>query len=106
MEFIFIFQTRQLILVCESPLVEDGVKKFIEAKKDQKFEIGQSRPYSDPEGYLVVGKDVSTQPSPEKTWKWSGTDFIKSPTEEPWVSPFYCTCIHSVSDVHIYFIIV
>ena len=21
---------------------------------------------------------------PEGTWKWSGTDFVKSPTEEPW----------------------
>ena len=21
----------------------------------------------------------------EQLWKWSGTDFIKSPTQEPWV---------------------
>ena len=60
----------------------------MEAKKDQEFQLGYSRPYSDPEGYLTVGRDAPMQPSPEKTWKWSGTDFIKSPTEEPWVSIF------------------
>lgn len=27
--------------------------------------------------------------SPDKTWKWSGTDFVKSPTEEPYVSIMY-----------------
>lgn len=79
--------------MCESSLVEEGVKRFIEAKKDQEFQLGYSRPYSDPEGYLTVGRDAPMQPSPEKTWKWSGTDFIKSPTEEPWVSilPIVCS---------------
>ena len=85
-----VFKARQLISVCESPLVEEGVKRFTEAKKDQQQEAGQSRPYSDPEGYLTVGKEAPLQPSPEKTWKWSGTDFIKSPTEEPWVRFQFC----------------
>lgn len=29
--------------------------------------------------------------SPEKSWRWSGTDFVKSPTVEPWViNHIYC----------------
>ena len=94
-------QARQLISICESPLVEEGVKRFIEAKKDRLQQAGPTRPYSDPEGYLTVGKAAPLQPSPEKTWKWSGTDFIKSPTEEPWVGyisfPRYPFCVRTVN---------
>ncbi len=70
--------------ICESPLVEEGVQIYMEAKKNTAMGVG--RPYSDPGGYLTVDREVAPpQPSPEKSWKWSGTDFIKSPTEEPWV---------------------
>ena len=93
-------QARQLISICESPLVEEGVKRFIEAKKDQLQQAGQTRPYSDPEGYLTVGKEAPMQPSPERTWKWSGTDFIKSPTEEPWVG-FPCFIFHSYDNLFV-----
>ena len=78
-------QTHQLIALCGSPLVEQGVSRYEMAKKGP---MNQPRPVTCPGDYLTVDGEVPTQPSPEKSWKWSGTDFIKSPTEEPWVRFF------------------
>ncbi len=84
-----LFQARQLVSVCESSLVEEGVQIYEEARKEKQHEAGTSRPYSDPGpgglGLLTVQQQQQQHPSPDKSWKWSGTDFIKSPTEEPWV---------------------
>ena len=34
------------------------------------------------------GSNQKKQPSPEQDWKWSGTDFVRSPTQEPFVGRF------------------
>ena len=78
-----LLQTRQLVQVCESPLVEMGIARFAEAKRA----AGPPQPAPAHRGADHTGGRDS---APEDSWKWSGTDFVKSPTEEPWVSAFYC----------------
>ena len=62
-----------------------GIARFSEAKR----ECMAARPQSYPGTHLTAKHPTNRDPSPEKTWKWSGTDFVKSPTEEPWVSGLY-----------------
>ena len=74
----------QLIDVCKSPLLEQGSCRFVEAKLctptlDVKF---GGLYLNTPEHHTASTRE----PSPERPVRWSGTDFIKSPTEEPYVS--------------------
>lgn len=75
------FQTRQLIQVCDQKMVDLGVSRYEESKQ----ELQANKP-PNKDGHLTAPTNSSKDPSPERTWRWSGTDFIKSPTEEPWVS--------------------
>ncbi|KAK2184836.1 hypothetical protein NP493_251g03006 [Ridgeia piscesae] len=71
-------KTRQLIQVCEDPLVERGMTSWHRNRL-------QKATSADPQARLTNhvapsgGGGLS-----EESWKWSGTDFVKSPTEEPW----------------------
>ena len=56
---------KSLIEHCSNPLVEEGVLEHSEMRTDSTT----TSPHLSP---------------PEGSWKWSGTDFVKSPTEEPW----------------------
>ena len=75
-----------MIGVCECPIVADGITKYNESKFGGDFVTvpdATKRPFS----------ECST-PSPsesehEKIRKWSGSDFVTSPTMEPWVKYFF-----------------
>lgn len=74
-------KTHQLVQVCEDNLVEEGITECLRAcagKVNPK-----QRPQSEP---FVSAVHQGGGRSAAKSWKWSGTDFVKSPTEEPWVS--------------------
>ncbi|XP_064608601.1 inositol polyphosphate-4-phosphatase type I A-like isoform X2 [Liolophura sinensis] len=73
-------KVRQLIEVCNDPLLDETDKLYQEAKPD-------TPPVNTTSGRQSVPANMSIgQPelSPEKTWRWSGNEFVKSPTIEPW----------------------
>lgn len=72
---------RQLIEVCNDPLLDETDKLYQEAKPN-------TPPVNTTPGRQSVPANMAAgQPelSPEKTWRWSGNEFVKSPTIEPWV---------------------
>ena len=77
--------------MCENPLVDKGTQDYLESKiikgpDPDKGPVAPPRP-KHTASKLKVEEDIS----PEKQWKWSGTDFVKSPTVEPWVNVLiYC----------------
>jgi len=69
-------QTRRLIEANEEELVNDSIAQYSSGRLAAQSPLSSQR-NSDRANSSNVQADVS--------WKWSGTDFIKSPTVEPWV---------------------
>ena len=68
---------------CESPLVQNTADEYNQIKAEMMPNSSQSSAVSRDaiqdgmaNGGVKTGQD----------WKWSGTDFVKSPTSEPWVN--------------------
>ncbi|KAK3579951.1 hypothetical protein CHS0354_033469 [Potamilus streckersoni] len=71
-------KVKELVLNCNSPVIEDVATKLTEAQLDNiEYTTLQAtnRAQSEP-----VTKDISS----ETNWKWTGSCFVKSPTVEPW----------------------
>ena len=76
-------QIKELVEKCESPLVQNTADEYNQIKAEMMPNSSQSSAVSRDatqdgmaNGGIKTGQD----------WKWSGTDFVKSPTSEPWVN--------------------
>nr|XP_022326682.1 type II inositol 3,4-bisphosphate 4-phosphatase-like isoform X3 [Crassostrea virginica] len=72
---------KELVEKCESPLVQNTADVYNQIKAEMMPNSSQSSAVSRDatqdgmaNGGIKTGQD----------WKWSGTDFVKSPTSEPW----------------------
>ncbi|KAJ8298355.1 hypothetical protein KUTeg_024886 [Tegillarca granosa] len=73
---------KELVSICDTRILQDAAEKYSQSKSEVL-----------PVSMATSGTRKSDTPipspplddiSPEKSWRWSGTDFVKSPTVEPW----------------------
>lgn len=77
-----IVQIKELVEECDSPLVQNTADEYNRIKVELSQNSSQSSPDS-LSGDTTTGAKVNEDTG--KNWKWSGTDFVKSPSAEPWV---------------------
>jgi len=100
-------KTRQLYQVCENETLAKGVAAFEEAKAEAALHEPKDRKKRErlhPPATVVVPKEeddettetssvmteddassiVSDATVEDQQWRWTGTGFVKSPTQEPW----------------------
>lgn len=69
---------RKLVQLCAEPVLQQIAEKYEKAKSEATANGRELNPSQS-------GHSSRVDLSPEKSWKWSGSDFVKSPTAEPWV---------------------
>lgn len=69
---------------CDTPLVQNTADEYTRIKAELSQNSSQSSLNSE-SGDTTPGAKVNEDTGKGRNWKWSGTDFIKSPTAEPWV---------------------
>lgn len=77
-----IVQIKELVEECDTPLVQNTADEYNRIKAELSQNSSQSSPDS-LSGDTTPGAKVNEDTG--KNWKWSGTDFVKSPSAEPWV---------------------
>lgn len=77
-----IVQIKELVEECDTPLVQNTADEYNRIKAELSQNSSQSSPDS-LSGDTTPGAKVNEDTG--KNLKWSGTDFVKSPTAEPWV---------------------
>lgn len=77
-----IVQIKELVEECDSPLVQNTADEYNRIKVELSQNSSQSS-LDSLSGDTTPGAKVNEDTG--KNWKWSGTDFVKSPTAEPWV---------------------
>lgn len=77
-------KVKELVSICDTRILQDAAEKYSQSKSEVL-----------PVSMATSGTRKSDTPipspplddiSPEKSWRWSGTDFVKSPTVEPWTT--------------------
>ena len=79
-------QTRQTILLCENSIVEEGVQNYHHVKLAKNSPRPQSENLHRKEQTRMERDTTSLVAD---TYRWSGTDFVQTPTEEPFVSHLF-----------------
>lgn len=79
-----IVQIKELVEECDTPLVQNTADEYNRIKVELSQNSSESSLDSE-SGDKTPGAKVNEDTGKGKNWKWSGTDFIKSPTAEPWV---------------------
>lgn len=74
---------KELVEECDTPLVQNTADEYNRIKVELSQNSSQSSLDSE-SGDKTPGAKVNEDTGKGKNWKWSGTDFIKSPTAEPW----------------------
>lgn len=77
-----IVQIKELVEECDTPLVQNTADEYNRIKAELSQNSSQSSPDS-LSGDTTPGAKVNEDTG--KNLKWSGTDFVKSPSAEPWV---------------------
>lgn len=77
-----IVQIKELVEECDTPLVQNTADEYNRIKAELSQNSSQSS-LDSLSGDTTPGAKVNEDTG--KNWKWSGTDFVKSPTAEPWV---------------------
>lgn len=77
-----IVQIKELVEECDTPLVQNTADEYNRIKVELSQNSSQSS-LDSLSGDTTPGAKVNEDTG--KNWKWSGTDFVKSPTAEPWV---------------------
>lgn len=77
-----IVQIKELVEECDSPLVQNTADEYNRIKAELSQNSSQSS-LDSLSGDTTPGAKVNEDTG--KNWKWSGTDFVKSPSAEPWV---------------------
>lgn len=75
-----IVQIKELVEECDTPLVQNTADEYNRIKAELSRNSSQSSPDS-LSGDTTPGAKVNEDTG--KNWKWSGTDFVKSPSAEP-----------------------
>lgn len=71
-------------MVCDCTLLQESAEQYNETKSDIPPPTLQNLPSPDSKaGSSASGTEEDI--SPEKSWKWTGSNFAQSPTTEPWV---------------------
>lgn len=73
-----LLKAKLLIEACEMDLVSRGTNELSSARNAGSLPAAARNP-------ATLNPNVGT----DIPWKWSGTDYVKSPTEEPWVTCFW-----------------
>jgi hypothetical protein len=69
---------------CETPLVQNTADEFNRIKEEMTRSSQKSSPGSD-SGDMTSDSMPNGDIKAGNNWKWSGTDFVKSSSTEPWV---------------------
>lgn len=77
-----IVQIKELVEECDTPLVQNTADEYNRIKVELSQNSSQSS-LDSLSGDTTPGAKVNEDTG--KNWKWSGTDFVKSPSAEPWV---------------------
>ena len=74
-----VLQARELVALCEDSVLCSAADMYVQAKQ---------KAGGDGQDLASSLRNVSTTPSPapDNSHRWSGSNFVKSPTTEPWVS--------------------
>ena len=75
-------QVIKLNALCADPVVVSAADTYLAAKRNANTSEG-----ADSASLTTLSEAGGSDP--EKAWRWSGSNFVKSPTMEPWVISFY-----------------
>ena len=78
--FLLPLQTNRLTAVCAEPIVLQAAESYLTAKRNADTSEGGDA------SSLRNMADSGSESQSQQNWKWSGSNFVKSPTMEPWVS--------------------
>ncbi|XP_069129846.1 inositol polyphosphate-4-phosphatase type I A-like isoform X1 [Argopecten irradians] len=70
-------KVRDLVQICDSSILQEAADNYNEAKMEM------SPPPKDIPSPTSQNSSPEDQ-TPEKAWKWTGSNFVQSPTVEPW----------------------
>ncbi|RUS89174.1 hypothetical protein EGW08_003053 [Elysia chlorotica] len=71
-------KTNRLTTVCAEPIVLQAAESYLAAKRNADTSEGGDA------SSLRNMADMGSKSQTQQNWKWSGTNFVKSPTMEPW----------------------
>ncbi|XP_048244074.1 inositol polyphosphate-4-phosphatase type I A-like isoform X1 [Haliotis rufescens] len=73
---------RELVRLCEDPILQLSAEKYMQAKSPSN--TGDGLDLAASLGHMSNDGRNQGDRSPEKSWRWSGSNFVRSPTVEPW----------------------
>ncbi|KAK3774656.1 hypothetical protein RRG08_035084 [Elysia crispata] len=71
-------KTSRLTAVCAEPIVLQAAESYLTAKRNADTSEGGDA------SSLRNMADMGSESQTQQNWKWSGSNFVKSPTMEPW----------------------